>query len=282
MRLVLSKFAKLMITLMVVAAAFTVYTSAFAQDQDLKVKITTNKGVIEGKLFYKETPITVSNFVELARKGFYNGLTFHRVIPNFMIQGGDPKGNGTGGPGYSFVDEFVPTLKHTKPGIFSMANSGPNTNGSQFFITVKDTPHLDNRHTVFGEVTSGLDVLNAIVAVKTTNDKPIEPVKMEKVEIIADWFKPVAFAKQKEISDAELGSLSKKRIEQLFAKVGEALGLGKATNVTFVQGQTKGAQARVQYTASFPKAPKAQIMALLTINKDQVDVEDFQFSKAAQ
>src|SRR5690242_7255053 len=104
-------------------------------DSDVKVKITTTMGVIEAKLFAKQVPKTVSNFVELARKGFYNGIVFHRVIPDFMIQTGDPKGDGTGGPGYSFNDEFVPELKHSKPGMLSMANAGPNTNGSQFFIT---------------------------------------------------------------------------------------------------------------------------------------------------
>jgi cyclophilin family peptidyl-prolyl cis-trans isomerase len=131
---------------------------AMAEENNLKFKITTSMGVIEGVLFHKEAPKTVPNFAKLARSGFYNGIIFHRVIPKFMIQTGDPKGDGTGGPGYSFADEFGPGLKHAKPGLLSMANAGPNTNGSQFFITVAPTPHLDNRHAIFGEVTSGYEI----------------------------------------------------------------------------------------------------------------------------
>ena len=112
----------------------------------------TNKGDIHLELFDDKAPMTVANFVNLAEHGFYDGITFHRVIPGFMIQAGCPLGTGTGGPGYRFSDEFHPTLKHNRPGILSMANAGPNTNGSQFFITHTPTPHLDNRHTVFGSV----------------------------------------------------------------------------------------------------------------------------------
>ena len=190
-----------------------------AEDKDLKVKITTSKGVIEAKLFYLEAPKTISNFVELARKGFYNGLLFHRVVPGFMIQGGDPEGNGTGGPGYTFGDEFHASLKHSKPGMLSMANSGPDTNGSQFFITVKETPHLDNRHTIFGEVTSGMDVVNAIVMTPANGEKPKTDIKMDKVEIIGDWYKPAEIKKQKELTDADLKELSKKPVESLLAAI---------------------------------------------------------------
>jgi peptidyl-prolyl cis-trans isomerase B (cyclophilin B) len=117
----------------------------------VKITMKTSKGDIHLSLFADKTPITVANFVNLAQKGFYNGLTFHRVIDNFMIQGGCPQGTGTGGPGYKFQDEFVSELKHNKPGILSMANAGPGTNGSQFFITHVPTPWLDGKHTVFGE-----------------------------------------------------------------------------------------------------------------------------------
>lgn len=122
----------------------------------------TDKGDIVVSLFADKAPNTVNNFVFLAREGFYDGTTFHRVIPDFMAQGGDPTGTGRGGPGYRFADEFAPGLKHDKPGILSMANAGPNTNGSQFFLTFVPTPHLDGRHAVFGEVTAGMDVLLSV------------------------------------------------------------------------------------------------------------------------
>ncbi len=130
----------------------------------IQATIKTNKGDINLKLFADKTPVTVASFVNLARHGFYDELSFHRVIPNFMIQGGCPIGTGTGNPGYRFEDEIVPDLKHDKPGILSMANAGPGTNGSQFFITHLATPHLDGKHTVFGEIQSGsdMDVVNQI------------------------------------------------------------------------------------------------------------------------
>lgn len=133
---------------------------------DLKKKysatLSTDKGFIVLDLFGDKTPVTVNNFVFLAREGFYDGTIFHRVISDFMTQGGDPTGTGRGGPGYRFADEFLPSLKHDKPGVLSMANSGPGTNGSQFFITHAPTPHLNNKHSVFGQVVSGMDVLLSI------------------------------------------------------------------------------------------------------------------------
>ncbi len=124
--------------------------------------IKTDLGDITVQLFAEKTPQTVNNFVFLAREGFYDSVTFHRVIPNFMAQGGDPTGTGTGGPGYRFADEIHKSLRHDSPGILSMANAGPNTNGSQFFLTHVPTPWLDGKHTVFGKVTSGMDVLLSI------------------------------------------------------------------------------------------------------------------------
>lgn len=122
----------------------------------------TSVGDIQVELFADKVPVTVNNFVFLARQGYFDGTVFHRVIPNFMAQGGDPTGTGMGGPGYKFKDEFHPSLKHNTPGILSMANAGANTNGSQFFITHVPTPWLDNKHSVFGRVTAGMDVLMAI------------------------------------------------------------------------------------------------------------------------
>ncbi len=130
--------------------------------QDINIIIKTNKGDINIVIFASKVPLTAANFLNLAQHGYYNGVKFHRVIKNFMIQGGDPTGTGSGGPGYKFEDEIDPTLKHTKPGILSMANAGPKTNGSQFFITHLATPHLDGKHAVFGEVTQGQDIVNAI------------------------------------------------------------------------------------------------------------------------
>jgi peptidyl-prolyl cis-trans isomerase B (cyclophilin B) len=125
-------------------------------------QIETDRGTIRLQLFADKTPKTCANFEKLATEGYYNGLKFHRVIADFMIQGGCPRGDGRGGPGYTFADEFHPELRHDRPGILSMANAGPNTNGSQFFITHVPCPHLDGKHTVFGCVIEGQDVVNAI------------------------------------------------------------------------------------------------------------------------
>jgi len=130
--------------------------------QDIRILFKTSRGTIEGTIFASKVPITAANFLNLAQRGFYNGVKFHRVIPNFMIQGGDPTGTGMGGPGYKFGDEIHPSLKHTKPGLFSMANAGPGTNGSQFFVTHVPCPWLDGKHAVFGEVTKGQDIVNAV------------------------------------------------------------------------------------------------------------------------
>ena len=130
--------------------------------KDIRIIVKTDKGDIEGVLYPSKAPVTVANFLNLAKRGYYNDLKFHRVIPDFMVQGGDPTGTGSGGPGYRFEDECTPELKHDKPGIFSMANAGPGTNGSQFFITHVPTPWLDGKHTVFGSVTKGQDIVNAV------------------------------------------------------------------------------------------------------------------------
>jgi peptidyl-prolyl cis-trans isomerase A (cyclophilin A) len=159
----------------------------------------TTEGPFTIRLYDKEAPNTVANFVGLAegtkewrdpatgqkkKAPYYDGIIFHRVIEGFMIQGGDPLGQGTGGPGFTFADEFHPQRRHDRAGILSMANAGPNTNGSQFFITLGPTPHLDNRHSVFGEVVSGLDVVKRIGSVPTgQQDRPIKPVVMNKVSI---------------------------------------------------------------------------------------------------
>ena len=151
---------------------------------DYSAVIRTNQGSITVQLFASEAPKTVNSFVFLAREGFYDGLIFHRVIPRFMIQGGDPTGSGSSGPGYKFEDEIVANLRFDGPGVLAMANAGPNTNGSQFFITVAQTPHLTGGHTIFGRVVDGQNVANAISAVPTDRgNRPVQPVIIEAVEI---------------------------------------------------------------------------------------------------
>lgn len=172
------------------------------KDKTMYAVFETNKGNFKIKLFNDKAPKTVENFVGLAegtkewtdpktnkptKKPFYDGLVFHRVIDGFMIQGGCPLGNGTGGPGYNFEDEFSGGGKHDKPGILSMANRGPNTNGSQFFVTVAATPWLDGRHTVFGEVVEGMDVVTSISKAKTAaQDRPAEDIKITKLKIVRE------------------------------------------------------------------------------------------------
>ena len=207
-------------------------------------KITTTKGVILLRLTYEKTPATVGNFVALAEgkmknsqkplgTPYYDGLTFHRVIPNFMIQGGCPLGTGTGDPGYRFDDEFHPQLKHNKPGVISMANAGPGTNGSQFFITHVATPWLDNKHTVFGEVVEGQEVVDAIA----------QGDKIEKVEIVRvgeeaeKWDALKAFNDFNEAKAARLAE-EKRKAEEAFTK--EVAGFEKTNSGLYYQITHKG------------------------------------------
>lgn len=181
--------------LLIVTLTLFISTNIFSQKKDAKkmnneitvAVIKTNMGNIELELFAKETPKTVENFVGLANKGYYNGVIFHRVIDGFMIQGGDPSGTGRGGAsvwGGKFEDEIVPGLVFDKEGLLAMANAGPNTNGSQFFITLAPTPWLNGHHTIFGKVISGMDVVHAIAKVKKNQmDRPLNDVVMESVTI---------------------------------------------------------------------------------------------------
>ena len=147
-------------------------------------EFTTNKGTFEVELFEDKAPITTKNFIDLAEKGFYDGLIFHRVIDAFMIQGGDPTGTGTGGPGYKIEDEFGPGLAHDAPGVLSMANAGPNTGGSQFFITLVPTPWLDGKHAIFGRIVEGMEGVEAIGHVETARgDRPVKDVVMQSVVV---------------------------------------------------------------------------------------------------
>ena len=185
--------------------------------------IDTTRGLIVVELFYEKTPLTVTNFVGLAEgslkaangKKFYDGLKFHRVIADFMIQGGDPKGNGTGGPGYKFADEFDESLKHSSPGILSMANSGPNTNGSQFFITHVPTPWLDGKHTVFGKVLSGQNVVDTV--------KQGDEIKS--VKIIRQGDKAKAFTARQEDFDKQSVEVVKRNTEKAEKAMADTIAL---------------------------------------------------------
>lgn len=214
----MKKINLIILSLLIGSLMFSCSSSEYKELGDgIFAEFKTNKGTFVAKLYHEQTPLTVANFVSLAegtnemvteedKKGvpFYDGLVFHRVIKDFMIQGGDPKGNGSGGPGYRFPDEFVPELEHSDKGILSMANSGPNTNGSQFFITLKETPWLNGKHTVFGEVVVGQDIVDAIGLEEVENDRPVTDVVMQKVTIIRNG-KPklVAFEKQLKIIEKE-------------------------------------------------------------------------------
>lgn len=159
--------------------------------QDIRIVLTTSKGPIEATLQPSKAPVTVANFLNLAKRGYYDGVTFHRVIHQFMIQGGDPTGTGRGGPGYKFEDEVNTGLRHDKPGIFSMANAGPRTNGSQFFITHVPTPHLDGKHTVFGFTTKGQEIVDAVRAgdriEKIEILDPVDDLFTAQKDRIAEW-----------------------------------------------------------------------------------------------
>ncbi len=148
------------------------------------VVLRTTQGDVRAEIFVDRAPKTAENFLKLVRQGYYDGLSFHRVIPGFMIQGGCPKGDGTGGPGYTIPDEFGPDLRHDGPGVLSMANAGPNTGGSQFFVTLAATPWLDHRHAIFGRVRSGQDVVEKIASVpRDGQDRPRSPVRIVRATV---------------------------------------------------------------------------------------------------
>ena len=194
-RIQLKKIALVLTCLIIGAGAFFAVStengsaakSKGAKNMNRIAVFETNMGNFEIELFEDKAPKTTKNFIDLAEKGFYDGLIFHRVIDGFMIQGGDPEGTGMGGPGYTIKDEFHKDLKHNSEGILSMANAGPDTGGSQFFITLDKTPWLDGHHAVFGKVIKGMDVVKKIGKVKTGyNDRPVDKVVMQKVSIKAN------------------------------------------------------------------------------------------------
>ncbi len=271
---------------------FLSISKAFAQDKggaapapaangkELTATIRTSMGNMEMKLFYDKAPQTVSNFVQLARSKFYDGLIFHRVIPGFMVQTGDPKGNGTGGPGYSFADEFGEGLKHDKPGMVSMANSGPNTNGSQFFITVAPTPHLDGKHSIFGEITKGEDVAVAISNVKTTAAKPEQDVKILGIDIHGDWYKPVEVKKIKELSEDDIKAVTTDIATKLVKKIAEVQSYGTFQNLTKVTARSRGNLAQIYYKADFSKKKELNLILVGEVNGKNFKLQEFQFAES--
>ncbi len=248
-----------------IAIAFSSCNEKYPDLQDgIYAEIKTNKGVAVAKLYYDQTPMTVANFVSLAEgtntmvdssyagKKYYNGIIFHRVIKDFMVQTGDPLGTGTGDPGYKFPDEIVDSLTHKSKGILSMANSGPGTNGSQFFITLKPTPWLNGKHTVFGEIVKGQDIIDSIGSTKTgPRDKPESDIKMLEVNIIRKGSDAKAFDTGKEFTEkikvleeekAEKERLAKERDDKVAAKYTElkakATKLDSGLEVLFVNKGT--------------------------------------------
>ncbi len=210
---------KLSFLLLILSLGFVSCQNDYPDLKDgVYAEFKTNKGVFVAKLYHEATPITVANFVDLAEgnnpkvdsiykgKKYFNGISFHRIIKDFMIQGGDPLGTGSGNPGYRFPDEFVDSLTHSKKGILSMANSGPGTNGSQFFITLKETPWLNGKHTIFGEIVIGQELVDSIGQVKTSKpgDKPVESVTINELNILRIGNVSLAsFESEMEAIDAE-------------------------------------------------------------------------------
>lgn len=248
--------------------------------QELTATIRTSMGNIEMKLFYDKAPQTVSNFVTLARSKFYDNLLFHRVVPGFMVQTGDPQGTGNGGPGYSFPDEFGPGLKHDKAGIVSMANSGANTNGSQFFITVAKAEQLDGKHSIFGEVTKGTDVAIAISNVKTTGTKPEKDVKILGIDIHGDWYKPGEVKKVKELSEDDIKAVTQDLATKLLKKVAEVQPYGKFVSINKVAARSRGTMVQIFYKADFSKKKELNMVIVGEIKDKVFKLQEFQFAES--
>ncbi len=253
-----------------------------ASSSELKAKIKTTMGDIEVKLFPDKVPQTVSNFVTLSQKGFYKDLLFHRVIPGFMVQTGDPNGDGTGGPGYSFADEIRPELKHDKAGMLSMANAGKDTNGSQFFVTVAPTPHLDGKHTIFGEVTQGLDVAIAISNVKTNGSKPEKDVKIQSIEIIGD-FKPQEIVKIKQYTADDIKKLTQEPATRMLKKIAEAqVGYGSFKSISLIDSRSRGQTLQAYYKADFAQKKNLQIVVVGQLSNNKFAIKQLQFAESEE
>jgi peptidyl-prolyl cis-trans isomerase A (cyclophilin A) len=248
---------------------------------DVTAVVETGLGSFEIKLYGDKAPITVSNFVELVRRGYYNGLKIHRVIGNVLIQTGDPRGDGTGGPGYTFADEFHDSLKHDKPGIVSMANGGPNANGSQFFVSLLPQPSLDRRHSVFGEVVKGLDVVRALSNVPAIASKPRPDIFVQSIKIVGD-FSPREFEKVAELSPEAVQALATPIVTKILEKVGEAQNLGTISKVEFRSVRSRGRSSQIEFSVDYAEEKGGLILVYGQFTGTRFDVLQFQFTRSLQ
>lgn len=235
---------------------------------ELKATLTTSLGLIELRLFPDKAPKTVSNFVELARAGFYDGKIFHRVMPGFSVQTGDPTGKGGGGPGYCFADEFGEGLAHDKPGVVSMVNTAPGSNGSQFLITLVPAKMLDQRSPVFGEVTSGLDVVQRIV-VGTTLDRVV----------IDGELTLTPPEKTPELTLAQLREKAKPIVSRILEGLGHTMQLGALQGFDLTEARTRCAESQLAVTARFAKAKTARLILYGSSDGETYEVRQMQWSR---
>lgn len=242
--------------------------SSLAQAKELGAKIQTELGVVELKLHADAAPKTVANFAALARAGFYDGQIFHRVLPGFAAQTGDPTGKGGGGPGYCFPDEFGAGLLHDKPGVVTMVNTAPGSNGSQFMIMLAAAPMLDGRNPVFGEVTSGLDVAQRVVV----------GTKIEKIEIVGDAELPLP-DKMPELTLAELKARAKGAVEKVLAGLGQTMGLGVLKAFEVEAARSRCAESQLTVSAEYEKKGGAKLLLYGKPEGDGYRVEQLQWSR---
>lgn len=241
-------------------------------------QIMTSEGLIEIELLATKAPQTVANFVQLVQAGFYDGQIFFRVVPGYGIEAGDPKGNGTGGPGYCVADEFGEGLKHTKPGIVSMVSAGPNSNGSQFVISLAPSPLMDNRNPIFGEVTKGMDVVDKIAGAKRIGARPASEIKIIKARV--EGVTQVApFEKIMEFTSEQLQKKVTKPVTKLLAQIGLALELGEVQKVHLERAHSKCAESQLAYKVDFAKGAGSKLLLYGRAVGSDFSVEQFQFSR---
>ncbi len=272
---------------MLLSLAFLVASSICHGEEgpkkELFAKIETSEGAVKIKLFHELAPTTVSNFVSLARKGFYKNQIVHKIIANSVVVMGDPTASAEGGPGYIFDDEFHKDLLFDKPGIVAMANAGvKNSNGSQFQITLVEKPFWHRKFSVFGEVVQGLDVVKKISLKKWHSKRrefPAEKVVLKKVTIEGDWYEPIAFKKTVQFSSKQLQALTAVMAKKLLEENAKLLGLGTLESFRMTKSQTLGYKSQVGYKAQFSDSKNAKIILLGDIKENQFVLNTFQFNR---